>query len=96
MKGHYLSSVLSTAEAGRKIYSRVRDLTNEAAFVDQQAAIFETQHGLGSLVLAEECIDKAHGNDPKNFSIIHTQAEIARKRANDVNEPILKEQLREK
>ncbi|MAW82533.1 MAG: hypothetical protein CMI63_20045 [Parvularcula sp.] len=96
VKGHYLSSVLSTAEAGRKIYSRVRDLTNEAAFVDQQAAIFETQHGLGSLVLAEECIDKAHGNDPKNFSIIHTQAEIARKRANDVNEPILKEQLRRK
>ena len=63
-------------------------------YLYQQWAIFELHHPAGSTKAAEGFAARARELDPSRISIIHTQVEVDRKRANDEYSPILKESLR--
>jgi tetratricopeptide (TPR) repeat protein len=51
-------------------------------------------HPDGSSTAAEEYLNIAHELDPRSKAIIHTQAEIYRRKANEESSPILKDTLR--
>jgi hypothetical protein len=93
-KGHTLADNFSSVDAGRAIYNAAMNVAPKQAFLAQQLAIFESNHRNGSLIAAEAHATHAHDLDSKSKSILHTQAEIDRKRANDEKSPILKESLR--
>ena len=54
----------------------------------------ESTHRRGDIADAEVLAAEATMMDPRNSLIIHTQAEVARKRANMASSPVLKDQLR--
>ena len=93
-RGRSMAGYFRTAQAGREIYEVVFDAFPGNAFLYQQASIFELNHSDGDLQLAEARARQARELDPRSTSIIHTQAEIARRRANDQESAILKEQFR--
>ncbi|AXO13686.1 SIR2 family NAD-dependent protein deacylase [Thalassospira indica] len=92
-KGHNLIKNMSSPVAVRNIYKKATEIAPEA-FVFQQWAIFESTHIAGDTVLARTAIEHARKLAPNNPTIIHTQAEVARKSANEANSAIEKKQLR--
>jgi tetratricopeptide (TPR) repeat protein len=93
-KGRILSSQFQDPEPARDIFSAATSLAPNQAYLSQQWAIFESSHRLGDILDAERLAETASMMDPKNSSFIHTQAEVARKRANMESSAVLKEQLR--
>jgi tetratricopeptide (TPR) repeat protein len=93
-KGQALVQILDV-EDGRAVFQEAIKIAPSEAYLYQQWAIFEQNHiHGGSLTAAQTCIDMAHELDPKSKSIIHTQAEVARKRANEEKSPVVKEHYR--
>ena len=92
-KGDALVDTLNV-EDGRRLYETVVDIAPEEAFVYQQQALFESKHKNGSLSEAQSKIDKARSLNKTSKAIIHTQAEIARKRAKIEKSQVLKDQYR--
>ena len=93
-KGRMLSENFSDVEAVRSVYEAAMRIAPKQAFLPQQLAIFESNHPHGSLIAADAHATHAHDLDPRSKSILHTQAEIDRKRASEETSPILKESLR--
>jgi hypothetical protein len=93
-KGRGLVENFNRPEEVRRIYEAGIRAAPTQAFLHQQWAVFELNHPHGSIADAERHAADAHDLDPKNNSIIHTQAEIDRRRANDETSIILKESLR--
>ena len=93
-RGRNLSRTMIGVEAGRNVYRAASKTAPEMGFIDQQWAIFEANHPGGSLPEAEMLAKKARTKDRLSNSIIHTQAEIARRRANAEHSVLLKEQFR--
>jgi cold shock CspA family protein len=93
-RGRALAETFASVEEGRALYERAISIAPAQAFLHQQWAIFETQHPRGSTVLAEEHAATAHELDPRNNSIIHTQAEIDRRRANEETSELRQETFR--
>ena len=93
-KGHSLVRNMQLPDAVRSIYEQATKLAPEA-FVFQQWAIFESTHADGSHKKAQQVIEKARTLAPGNTSIIHTQAEVARKAARNASSQIEKKQLRD-
>jgi tetratricopeptide (TPR) repeat protein len=94
IRGRSLLENLARAESGRELYEAALDVAPNEGFILQQWAIFEANHKFGSLESAEAIAERARLLDPKSSAIIHTQAEIARKRAVEAKPPLLKEQFR--
>jgi tetratricopeptide (TPR) repeat protein len=94
IRGRTLAETFVAVDNGRDVYSAASAAIPKAALLLQQWAIFESTHQDGSLERAEELAAEARVLDSRNRTIIHTQAEIARKRANKVQPAVLKEQLR--
>lgn len=92
-KGQALVRLLDVRD-GRRLYEEAVTVAASEAFLLQQWAIFESNHSDGSLELAQKHIDAARSLEKGSKSIMHTQAEIARKRANEEKSPVLKEQYR--
>ncbi|SFM30704.1 SIR2 family NAD-dependent protein deacylase [Methylobacterium pseudosasicola] len=94
VRGRKLSEDLSDVEAGRAVYRAAVAAVPAHAHILQHWAIFEAHHRHGSLPEAEDLARKARDLAPRSNSIIHTQAEIARRRANAERSPVLVEQFR--
>ena len=75
-------------------YDRAEQTSPRDAFVSHQRAVFEMHHPGGSLVLAEAAAGRAFKLNPNSRSIQHTQAEVARRLANETDDPLRKEVLR--
>lgn len=93
-RGRNLIKTMTTADAGRIVYKEAAKSAPDIGFIDQQWAIFESNHPGGSLAEAEMLAKRARAKDRNSNSIIHTQAEVARKRANVERSPLLKDQFR--
>jgi tetratricopeptide (TPR) repeat protein len=93
-KGRVLARQFRDPEGARDIFSAATNVAPNQAYLRQQWAIFESTHHDGDIVDAERLVAEAATMDPRNSSIRHTQAEVARKRANMESSPVLKEQLR--
>jgi len=94
IRGRGLAEIFPSPDLGRLFYDRVQEASPSDAFVAHQRAVFEMQHAGGSLVLAEIAAGRAFELNPNNHSIQHTQGEIARRLANDTDDPLRKRVLR--
>ena len=93
-RGRALAEAFITPREARIVYQAAIDAAPDQAFLYQQWAIFESLHNSGSLAIADEQAAKARELDPRNRTIIHTQAEIDRKRANIESSSMLRASLR--
>ncbi|MGH7121971.1 MAG: SIR2 family protein, partial [Acetobacteraceae bacterium] len=93
-KGRRLAQQFDDPEGPRDIFSAATDVAPGQAYLLQQWAIFESSHQRGDMADAEHLAAEAAMSEPRNSSIIHTQAEVARKRANAEASLVRKEQLR--
>ncbi len=94
IKGRGIADMFPSIELGRLFYDRAQETMPNDSFVWHQRAVFEIQHGGGSLVQAEEAATHAFKLNSTSRSIQHTQAEIARRMANDTDDPLRKRSLR--
>ena len=94
IKGRGIAEIFPNADLGRLFYDRVQQAVPNDPFVSHQRAVFEIQHPGGSLVQAEKEAARAFELNPKSHSIQHTQGEIARRRANETDDPLRKRALR--
>ena len=94
IKGRGISDIFPSVELGRLFYDRVQEAVPNDPFIFHQRAVFEMQHNGGSLVQAEVAAERAFELNPNSHSIQHTQGEIARRMANDTDDPLRKLSLR--
>ena len=94
IRGRRIAEIFSSADLGRLFYDRVQEAAPNNPFILHQRAVFEMQHSGGSLVLAEAATTRAFELNPDNRSIKHTQGEIARRQANETDDPLRKRALR--
>ena len=94
IKGRRIAEIFPNVQLGRLFYDHVQKTAPDDPFVCHQRAVFEMQNSGGSLELAEAAAARAFELNPKSNSIQHTQAEIARRRANETDDPLRKRALR--
>lgn len=94
IRGRRIAEIFPNPELGRLFYDHVQDAVPNDSFVWHQRAVFEIQHRGGSLVRADEAAKHAHQLNSKSLSIQHTQAEIARRLANETDDELQKRALR--
>lgn len=94
LRGRRLAESVSRAETGRDVYRAAAAAAPSEAFIHQQWAIFESMHTGGSLQVAEREAQIARDMDPRSNTIIHTQAEVARKIALRSDSQVVKDQYR--
>lgn len=94
IRGRGIAEMIPSADLGRLFYDRVQEAAPNDPFIFHQRAVFEMQHSGGSLVLAEVAAARAFELNPNNHSIQHTQGEIARRLANETDDPLRKRALR--
>ena len=95
IRGRAIAEMFPSADLGRLFYDHVQEAAPKDAFVWHQRAVFEMQHHDGSLVHAESAAAHAFKLNPSSNSIKHTQAEIARRQANETGDILLKGSLRQ-
>lgn len=93
-RGRTLAEAFTGTGDVRAVYEAAMAVAPKQAFLPQQWAIFESTHRSGSLLEAERLAAIARELEPNNRAIIHTQAEIDRKRANAEPSSFLRESLR--
>jgi tetratricopeptide (TPR) repeat protein len=94
IRGRGIAEIFPSADLGRLFYDRVQEAAPNDPFVSHQRAVFEIHHPGGSLVLAEAAAARAFELNPNNHSIQHTQGDIARRLANETDDPLRKRALR--
>ena len=95
VKGRSIADMFPTdINLGRVFFERVQKTSQNEPFVLHQRAVFEMHHKYGKLTIAKEAADKAYELNSKSRSIQHTQAEIARRMANDTDDHLIKKSLR--
>ena len=94
IRGRQMAILFPSAAMGRSLYDHTRTLVGDLPFIWHQRAVFEMQHSEGELMLAEKAAKQADRLNPGNRTIRHTLAEIARRRANQTTDPLLKRALR--
>ncbi len=87
-RGRTLAVLIQTAALGREVYQAMLRAEPDHAHIYQQWAIYEMQVPEGSFEEAERLAATAAGLNPRNRSIAHTWAEVARRRAQDENSPV--------
>lgn len=93
-RGRSLADRFGSIEEARAVYESALKAAPKQAFLYQQWALLEATHRDGSLAEADRLASEAHELEPRNKTIIHTQAEIDRKRANEESSELLKDSLR--
>lgn len=94
IKGRGIADVFPNAELGRLFYDKVDQASPDDPFVFHQRAVFELHHPGGALPRAEAAAKRAAELNPRSHGIRNTQAEVARRQANDTADPLKKEALR--
>ena len=95
IRGRDVAELFPSVDLGRLFYDHVQEAVPNDPFTWHQRAVFEMRHRGGSLVRAEEAAARAFELNPGSHSIQHTQAEVARRRANDTDDPLRKRSLRQ-
>lgn len=95
-RGRTLVETFSSVLGPREVFEAATKSAPQAAYLYQQWAIFESTHKEGDLLEAEQLAARASAMSPRNPTFLHTQAEVARKRAVAEGSPVLKAQLRRK
>ena len=95
IRGRTVADIFLSAELGRRFYDHVEAAVSRDSFVAHQRAVFEMQHPGGSLFLAETAAALAFKLTPGSRSIQHTQAEVARRLANETDDPLRRGVLRQ-
>jgi hypothetical protein len=93
-RGRTLAETFASIEQARDVYQAAITAAPKQAFLYQQWALLEAHHREGSLTEADRLAGEAHGLEPRNKTIVHSQAEIDRKRANVEESDLLKDSLR--
>ncbi|WP_158808415.1 lipopolysaccharide assembly protein LapB [Beijerinckia sp. L45] len=93
-KGRTLTDNFQNADEVRQVFKAATLVAPKQAYLFQQWAIFESTHRDGDFLEAEFYAETAAWMQPKNSTFIHTQAEVARKRAASETTQVLKDQLR--
>lgn len=93
-KAHNLRRLISDINVGRAIYKDFIRIIGEQWFLLQQNAIFELHHPDGSLDRAEELCSQALQLSEERESVLHTHAEIARRRAQHARSGVEREVYR--
>jgi hypothetical protein len=81
-RGRSLAANFNNAGNVREIYQTAVSVAPMQAYLYQQWAIFEATHRSGDFMQAQSLAEKASSMEPRNPVFLHTQAEVARKRAN--------------
>ncbi len=95
-KGRTLTNNFQNADEVRQVFKAATVAAPKQAYHFQQWPIFESTHPSGDFLDAEYQAETAAWMEPKNATFIHTQAEVARKRANVEAARVLRDQLRRK
>jgi hypothetical protein len=93
-RARQLVQTLNQPDAGRDIYRAALRAAPDAPWLLHQWANFELNHPRGNIEEADRIAREAATRDARSKSIRHTQAEIARRRANQANSAPQREQLR--
>ncbi len=93
-RGRTLAETFASIEQAREVYQAAITAAPKQAFLYQQWALLEAHHPEGALTEADRLAAAAYDLEPRNKTIIHTQAEIDRKRANVEESGLLKDSLR--
>lgn len=93
-RARQLVQSLDQPDAGRDIYRAALRAAPDAPWLLHQWANFELNHPRGNIDEADSIAREAASRDRRSKSIKHTQAEIARRRANDATSAPQREQLR--
>ncbi|MGE3066006.1 MAG: SIR2 family protein [Variibacter sp.] len=93
-RGRQLTQTLNHPEPGREIYRAALLAAPDASWLLHQWANFELNHPRGDIEEADRIAREASTRDPRSKAIKHTQAEIARRRANEAATSMQKEQFR--
>lgn len=93
-RGRALADAFASIEQAREVSQTAIEAAPKQAFLYQQWALLEAHHREGSLTEADRLAGEAHKLEPRNKTIIHTQAEIDRRRANVEESELLKDSLR--
>lgn len=94
IRGRDVARMFASVDIGRLLYDRAQEASKNDAYVLHQRAVFELQHPEGALSAAEISANNAAGLNPRSRSIRHTQAEIARRQANDTKDVLRKQVYR--
>jgi tetratricopeptide (TPR) repeat protein len=93
-RGRTLADAFASIEQAREVYEAAVRAAPKQAFLYQQWALLEAHHREGSLLEADRLASEAHDLEPRNKTIVHTQAEIDRRRAIAEESALLKDSLR--
>jgi tetratricopeptide (TPR) repeat protein len=94
IRGRGIAETFPNVELGRMFYDRIEDVAPRDPFVSHQRAVFEMSHSGGESLRAQEAARRAHELNPTSHSIQHTQGEVARRLANETDDPLKKQTLR--
>lgn len=93
-RGRTLADTFASIAQAREVYEAAIRAAPKQAFLYQQWALLEAHHPEGSLIEADRLAAEAHALEPRNKTIVHTQAEIDRRRAVAEESELLKDSLR--
>jgi tetratricopeptide (TPR) repeat protein len=94
IRGRSIAEIFASQELARTFYERAQNIVGDDPHFLQQRAIFEMFHPGGSLQKAEESLLAASNIAPYDKSIQHTLGNLKRQQANETDNPLLREKLR--
>ncbi len=94
IKGRGIADIFPNIDLGRLFYDCVQAAVPNDPFVFHQRSVFEMRHLNGSLEKAAAAAGHAFELNSNSQSIQHTQGEIARRMANNTDDPLRKQSLR--
>ncbi len=95
-RGRTVTNTFKSQELGRKLYEIAQELIGPDGYLMQQRGIFEMTHAGGSLDLAERYLDQAGELKPKDRTILHSQAELLRRKAASSADSLERAKLRQR
>ena len=100
IKARNLKKLLTDVNQGRRVYDCMQALLGNRWYIHHQKANFELIHNQGSLEDAEKEVRRSLDLEPRRESVLHTFAEISRRRAQQepdgLRKIILRQQTRER
>ena len=95
-RGRTIADTFKSLELGQQLYQIAEELVGPDPFLLQQRGIFEMTHAGGSPDLAERYLDQAAELRPRDHTIMHSQAELLRKRAANSVDSLERAKLRQR
>jgi cold shock CspA family protein len=89
-----LEKIFISFEDVKAIFDIAKECVGDDAYLYQQMANYERIHPNGNYQLAEELLKVAQELEPRDSSIVHTQAELAATRARKADRPLERQKFR--